>query len=149
MSYSYQTTMYESSFAQMYVFLAAKYYLQFFHKNIFMVCDLTSSVIRNCCMDSNTPFWYRYFWYRYFFYTSQNFCNRRTLKQQNSKLVQCRSRRTSTQQNVPSNVVILMSYNCVKRVKYVKCIFEITLLQYQGKFWLRNFMRENRLFSQN
>ena len=36
-NYSYWTTMYESSFAQMYIFLVEKYFLQFLLQNCFMV----------------------------------------------------------------------------------------------------------------
>ena len=46
MSNSYPTRMYESSFAQMYVFRLLI---------VFMVGDLTSSVRRNCLFDSNIP----------------------------------------------------------------------------------------------
>ena len=37
MKYSYSTTMYESVFAQIYIFLVEKYFLQFLLKNVFMI----------------------------------------------------------------------------------------------------------------
>ena len=57
MNYSYPTTMYESVFAKMHVFLVEKYYLEFLLKTFLMV-DLTSSVRRNYCIHSNIPFIY-------------------------------------------------------------------------------------------
>ena len=57
MNYCYPTTMYESIFAQMYVFLVEKYFfLQFLIHFVFVVSNLTGSVSHNFCMDSNTPF---------------------------------------------------------------------------------------------
>ena len=57
MKYSYPTTtMNISIFAQMYLFLVEKYYLLFLPISFCMMGDPTSSVRRNCCMDSNIPF---------------------------------------------------------------------------------------------
>ena len=56
MNYCHPITMYENIFAQMYVFLIEKYYLQSLHKNVFMLGDLTSSVRGSYCMDFNIPF---------------------------------------------------------------------------------------------
>ena len=52
--FCYPSTMYESIFAQMYLFLVEKYYLQFL-LIFFIGADLTSSVRHNYCMDSNIP----------------------------------------------------------------------------------------------
>ena len=56
MNNSYPTTVYESIFSQMYIFVIEKYYIQFQLRTLFMVGDLTSSVRQTFCLRSYTPF---------------------------------------------------------------------------------------------